>query len=158
MTTTPTDNVRAVYLGPCQIEGGKKGNLWIPVDVLDANPDASRAKLFELASAYSAKRNTFVVGGIYEALGSVEAGHLKTFTQTATRFVGRAEHKTLAELQAVAATEAMQANAKSAERKLREEPHLMEEIKGLRRLYWKTSPASRPAFECAILRLLRMGA
>lgn len=154
-TAAPTE-VKAVYLGTCELENGKRGNLWLPVEILEANRDSDKIDLRLRASAYAAKRSGFTVGGIYRAAGTMEDGRIKTFTQAAASFAGRADFPALPELEADAKADALLAAGKAAERKLREEPRLMKEMEGLRALYRKTGLGPRRlALEFAILNMLR---
>lgn len=80
MTDLPKN--RIVYLGPCDLQGGKTGELWATEDAALAATDADALR--RLASPFGKGKRSSTVGAVYEAGANIEDGRVTQISRDMT--------------------------------------------------------------------------
>ena len=155
--TKISDQVEVVYLGPCNLEGGKKGTLFIPAEWLAANPGASYDEVFKVASPFPHSKG-HTVGGIYRSTGAIEDGRLQRLVLKSLRIAGRSKHGCLAQCDLIQAAQDESDRIARMDRKVRAERPLTQTCEELGRYLAKVPWRDRAAAEQAILAMIREGA
>lgn len=154
--------VRVVYLGHRTLSTGKVGEAWTTEARFNeraADGEGRVARVDDInASLFDAKRGSrYIVGGIYEAAAQVgEDGGLNRLGLGRAKYVERIEDATmLAALQAADQAADQRKRQADLEKRLVDSFVIDQELTELRRVYLKTPPADRTAFELMVLKRLR---
>jgi hypothetical protein len=162
-TEQPT--IEVVYLGARCTHDQKAHAGFITVE--EAQRLSERGNELAPAFALALKRCSYfvdsketrrmVVGAIYRATGTSEGGRIKTLAVSGAKFTGRRYADSAMLMDAEFADRAARGEIAGLARlaKMKKEPAMLDELRGLRRAYQGTNGAGRVAMEIAILAALR---
>lgn len=155
MAEEELQDVEVVYLGECDVVGGKGIMVTTPA-LLAGCVTLSDVDNVRSVFPKPKGRGTYTVGCKYTAraiLGS--DGHIDKMVGTSLRFRGRTSHDLIAVLEGRQEGRAAEESAKRMEAKIRAEPKLMEEMAYLRMTYQSLKWSDQVGFEQAVARMLR---
>lgn len=153
MTDDGFVETEVVYLGQRPTSDGKSGAFYITVPLL--NRTAKAVADTAAAGFDSRKGGGRIVGGVYSGPCKVENDHVLSIRMQELKFVRRIESAETAEWEMLDQACRDNIRAVSQERKIRADKVAHDEFRALRRMYAMTSSPLRPAFELAVLKMLR---
>lgn len=155
-TPAPAQPIEVVYLGQRSTRDGKGASFFITMAKLQSSGTHCADNN---ASTFEAKKvSHLVVGGVYSSTGSTgDDGKLLTLGLGRLIFVRRLETVETAEWELLDDVARAELRAASQVRKIKADKVVNQELQMVRRLYMMTPSSLRPAFELAILKVIRGG-
>jgi hypothetical protein len=142
-----------VYLGQRPAKAGGSTALYITVALLNRT---AKAVTDNAAGCFDGKKGGGrIVGGVYSGPCKVDGDGVSSIRMQELKFVRRIESAETAEWEMLDQACRDNLRAVSQERKIKADKVAHDEFRTLRRMYAMSSSSMRPAFELAVLKMLR---